>query len=181
MRPREPSSDPVDRPPRFLDLTGAERDRVVPVIRDGFVGIYRWHAKRTLREVPTVRGLELDDALVGASLLDRLAPEVGYVYYVIVRSSHRHRGFGRLLLDDALRIYGAAEVQVVYAAVQADNVPSGRLFASRGFRPVERRETGWKDGGLGAWGLRSRMRLVPGERLLGRRLRSPDGAPVPGP
>jgi ribosomal protein S18 acetylase RimI-like enzyme len=148
------------------------------VIRDGFVGIYRWHAKRTLREVPTVRGLEIGSELVGASLLDRLAPDVGYVYYVVVLSAHRGRGFGRILLDDALGRFDEAGVAVVYAAVRADNDPSRGLFARRGFRTVERQEKGWKDGGLGAWGLRSRMRLVPGELLLGLRIRAPDGARV---
>ncbi len=166
---------------RLVDLPPAERERVVPVIRDGFVGIYRWHAKRTLREVPTVRGLERGGELVGASLLDRLAPDVGYVYYVVVRSAYRGRGFGGRLLDDALRRFDGDGVAVVYAAVQADNAPSRRLFARRGFRTVERKETGWKEGGLGAWGLRSRMRLVPGELLLGLRLRTPDGARVSPP
>ena len=155
---------------RLVDLAGAERERAVPVIRDGFVGIYRWHAKRTLREVPTVRAVTRDGEVVGVSLLDRLAPEVGYVYYIVVLSALRRRGIARALLDDALASFGASGAWVVYAAVQADNLPSRRLFERRGFRSVERKETGWREGGLGAWGLRSRMRLVPGELLLGLRL-----------
>jgi L-amino acid N-acyltransferase YncA len=161
---------------RLLDLTGDERERAVPVIRDGFVGIYRWHAKRTLREVPTVRAATPDGEVLGVSLLDRLAPEVGYVYYIVVLSAHRGRGIGRALLDDALAIFRRTGAWVVYAAVQADNVPSRRLFERRGFRTVERKETGWREGGLGAWGLRSRMRLVPGELLLGLRLVVPPEA-----
>jgi len=137
------------------------------------VGIYRWHAKRTLREVPVVRGAEQGDALVGVSLLDVLAPEVGYVYYLIVLSTHRGQGLGGRLLDDALQLFRARGIEVVYAAVQADNAPSVAVFTHRGFREVERKETSWKDGGLGAWGLRSRMRLVPGELLLGLRLSPP--------
>jgi L-amino acid N-acyltransferase YncA len=160
----------------LVDLHGDARERAVPVIRDGFVGIYRWHAKRTLREVPTVRAAELHGEVVGVSLLDRLVPEVGYVYYVVVLGAHRGRGLGGLLLDDALRLFRAQDVEVVYAAVQADNVASLRVCERRGFRAVERKETGWREGGLGAWGLRSRMRLVPGERLLGLRLRDPRAA-----
>ena len=71
----------------------------------------------------------------------------------------------------AIARYRGRTVEVVYAAAQSDNAASLRLFESRGFREVARKETGWQDGGLGAWGLRSRMRLVPGERLLGLRLR----------
>jgi hypothetical protein len=36
---------------------------------------------------------------------------------------------------------------------------------------VARKELGWREGGLGAWGLRSRMRIISGETLYGRRLR----------
>ena len=155
----------------LVDLEGAERERAVPVIRDAFVGIYRWHAKRQLREVPWVRGVVQDEEVVGVALLDLLAPEVGYVYYVAVLTAHRRHGLGAVLLDDAIARYRGRTVEVVYAAAQSDNAASLRLFESRGFREVARKETGWQDGGLGAWGLRSRMRLVPGERLLGLRLR----------
>jgi ribosomal protein S18 acetylase RimI-like enzyme len=175
---RAVGSPPPQRPvePVLIDLDGGDRERAVPLIRDGFVGIYRWHAKRTLREVPVVRGLEVGGELVGVSLLDRLAPEVGYVYYVVVLRPHRSQGYGLRLLDDALGRFGGEGVEVVYAAVRSDNLASRRLFARRGFRTVERKETGWKEGGLGAWGLRSRMRLVPGEQLLGLRIGGPAGA-----
>ncbi|HYA10386.1 MAG TPA: GNAT family N-acetyltransferase [Thermoplasmata archaeon] len=162
------------------DLEDADRERAVPVLRDGFVGIYRWHAKRTLRDVPTVRAAELGGEVVGVSLLDRLLPEVGYVYYIAVLSPHRRRGVASLLLDDALERFRAGPVEVVYAAVREENLPSRRLFEGRGFRSVERKGTGWRDGGLGAWGLRSRMLLVHGEVLLGLRLRPPAAAPAGG-
>ena len=174
----EPPSSSDPRAVELVDLEGTGRERAIPVIRDGFVGIYRWHAKRTLREVPTVRAVQLGGEVVAVSLLDRLVPEVGYVYYISVKTAHRGTGLGSRLLDDALERFRTRGVQVVFAAVQSDNVPSLRLFERRGFRPVERRETVWKQGGLGAWGLRSRMRLVPGERLLGLRLRGPDPGSV---
>jgi len=179
VTPSRPSdgAELTSSPPRLVDLVGPERERAVPVIRDGFVGIYRWHAKRTLREVPIVRAVEARGEVVGATLLDLLVPEVGYVYYLMVLSEHRRHGLGGLLLDDALAIFRARAVEVVYGAVQSDNAPSQRLFARRGFREVARKETGWREGGLGAWGLRSRMWIVPGERLLGLRL-APTG-PTP--
>ena len=173
MRAGRPPATPGRRPAgvSLVDLVGDERERAVPVIRDGFVGIYRWHAKRTLREVPTVRGALVGGEVVGVSLLDRLVPEVGYVYYVAVLSGYRRQGVGGALLDDALDHFRGHGVQVVYAAVQADNVASRRVCERRGFREVERKGVGWREGGLSAWGLRSRMRLVPGERLLGLRIR----------
>jgi ribosomal protein S18 acetylase RimI-like enzyme len=160
------AAPPID----LIDLPPTERERAVPVLLDSFVGIYRWHAKRTLREVQVVRGAEQAGELVGVAMLERLVPEVGYVYYIAVSSAHRNQGIGGRLLDDAVDRFRREGAQVLYAAVQSDNAPSLALFTSRGLRSVERKERGYQEGGLGAWGLRSRMRLVYGELLLGRRL-----------
>ncbi len=157
----------------LAELAATERERAVPVLIDSFVGIYRWHAKRTLREVPLVRVAELAGEVVGVALLDRLVPRVGYVYYIAVLARHRGEGIGSRLLADALDRFRPAGVEVVYAAVRAENAPSRALFEHRGFQTVARKERLWSEGGLGAWGLRSRMRLVPGEVLLGLRLRPP--------
>ena len=178
--PPGPAGEPDPVRPILGDLAEPERDRALPVLRDGFVGIYRWHAKRQLRQVPWVRAVVVGSEVVGVSLLDRLAPEVGYVYYVAVLSAYRRRGLGGELLDDALERFRGHSAEVVYAAVQVGNVPSRRLFESRGFREVARKEQGWKEGGLGAWGLRSRMMLVSGEQLLGLRLRPPAEGPATG-
>jgi ribosomal protein S18 acetylase RimI-like enzyme len=158
------------------DLGVGERDRAVPVIVDSFVGIYRWHAKRTLRSVQTVRAATADGEVVGVSLLERLTPAVGYVYYLAVRRAFRRRGIAARLLDDALAGFSRERIRVVYAAAEEDNVGSIALFRSRRFRTVERKELGYAEGGLGAWGLRSRMWIVSGEILLGLRL-----APEPDP
>jgi ribosomal protein S18 acetylase RimI-like enzyme len=154
---------------RLVDLAGTDRERAVPVVVDSFVGIYRWHAKRTLREVSSVRAILVDGEVVGLSMLERLTPEVGYVYYLAVRRAYRRQGIGARLLDDAIRGFVATGIRVVYGAAEDDNTGSIALFRSRGFRIVERKELGYREGGLGAWGLRSRMWLVSGEVLLGRR------------
>lgn len=157
--------------PRIVDLVGADRERAIPALRESFEGYYRWHAKRTLLEIPRVRAVQVDGVVLGAALLETLLPEVGYVFYVFVGSGQRGRGIGGALLDDALAWFRERKVWVVYAAAEEDNGPSLALFRSRGFRLVERKEKGWKEGGLGAWGLRSRMHIVYGEVLLGLDLR----------
>ena len=154
----------------LVELPVGAREVAVPVLVDSFVGIYRWHAKRTLRDVLWVRGARLGGEIVGVSLLELLTSEVGYVYYLAVLAARRGEGIGALLLDDALERFHRSQIRVVYGAAEKDNAPSLGLFRSRGFRVVERRELGYADGGLGAWGLRSRMRLVHGERLMGKRL-----------
>ncbi|HLN51804.1 MAG TPA: GNAT family N-acetyltransferase [Thermoplasmata archaeon] len=157
-------------PFRLIDLVGDDRERALPILKESFEGIYRWHAKRTMRDIPVFRAVEADGVVVGASMLDRLTPEVGYLYYVFVGRDHRRRGIAGTLLDDALGRFRSEEVRVVYAAAEEENAASRGLFRSRGFREVERKEPGWLEGGLGAWGLRTRMRLVSGEVLMGLRL-----------
>jgi ribosomal protein S18 acetylase RimI-like enzyme len=171
---------PVSESPALIDLVDGDRERAVPVVRDGFEGIYRWHAKRTLRDIERVRGLEVGTEIVGVSMLEHLLPEVGYVYYVVVMTPWRRRGLAVRLLDDALAWFSGSGTRVVYAAAEEDNTASLALFRSRGFRVVDRDEPRFSDGGLGAWGLRSRMRIVYGEVLLGLRLRpEPPSGPVP--
>lgn len=154
----------------IVTLVGPAREALVPVLKESFTGYYRWHAKRQLREVPTVRGLRVQGAWWGAAELDRLAPEVGYVAYLFVARAHRRAGVGAALLDDALARFRADGITLVYAVAAATNRASIGLFRSRGFRTVRAGERNWREGGLGAWGLRSRMRIIGGERLLARRL-----------
>jgi ribosomal protein S18 acetylase RimI-like enzyme len=161
----------VPEPPAttMIDLNGADRERAVPILIASFEGIYRWHAKRTLRDISRVRAVVRGGTLAGISMLERLAPEVGYVYYLAVDPAFRGQGVGGVLLDDALRSFREAGASVVYGAAEEENQPSRRLFLSRGFREVAKHETGYREGGLGAWGLRSRMRIVYGELLYGLR------------
>jgi ribosomal protein S18 acetylase RimI-like enzyme len=160
--------------PRYptVELLGPERDRAIAALKESFTGIYRWHAKRTLREISTVRAVEDDREVVDVSMTELLDADVAYVYYLFVAAAHRGRGIASTLLDEAIERFAGSGAEVVYAACEEENLPSLRLFSSRGFRTVGRKETGFREGGLGAWGYQSRMRLVRGELLLGRRLRS---------
>ena len=50
-------------------LEGEARELAIPVLKEGFEGIYRWHAKRTLRSVGTVRAAWTGGQLAGVALL----------------------------------------------------------------------------------------------------------------
>ena len=161
----------------IISLADDERPLAVPVLIDSFTGIYRWHAKRTLREATWVRAAREGSEVVGVALLERLNEEVGYVYHFAVLSRFRGKKVGGALLDDALAWLQHHGARIAYAVVTEDNAPSERLFRSRGFRSIDRKELSYQEGGLGAWGLRSRMRIVYGEVLMGRRLGSPTEDP----
>jgi ribosomal protein S18 acetylase RimI-like enzyme len=165
----------------IIELGRSDRERAVPVLIDSFTGIYRWHAKRTLFEVSKVRAFLRDGEVAGLTMLEEIAPGVGYVYYIAVRARVRGHGVGGRLLDDALEQFRAGGFRIAYAAAEEDNAESIALFRSRGFRLVERKETSYREGGLGAWGLRSKMWIVSGEVLLGLRLapEPPGVAPDP--
>jgi len=172
-RSNEPSSLEI------RDLPTSDRERALPVIFDSFTGIYRWHAKRTLRSVSRVRGAWQAGELVGVAMLELLDPAVGYVYYVAVLRQCRRQGVARRLLDDALELFRKQRARVVFAAAEEENTASLRLFEARGFRRTEPKERLWSEGGLGAWGLRSRMMVVSGELLLGLRLSPEPGTGIP--
>ncbi|HTP54789.1 MAG TPA: GNAT family N-acetyltransferase [Thermoplasmata archaeon] len=159
--------------PPIVDLSGPDRDRAIDALKQSFTGIYRWHAKRTLRAIASVRAIEVGGAVVAVAMTERFDREVAYVYYLFVATAHRERGLASRLLDDALARFRQGGAVVAYAACEEENAPSLRLFGSRGFRRVDRGEPGFREGGLGAWGYRSRMRIVPGEVLLGLRLSDP--------
>ncbi|MCI4322390.1 MAG: GNAT family N-acetyltransferase, partial [Thermoplasmata archaeon] len=152
----------------IIDLVGADRERALPVLRDGFTGVYRWHAKKTLGEVDRVRALVLAQEVVGVTLLAGLVPDVGYLYYIAVATAQRGKGVGGRLLDDAIAIFNEDGRTVAYVATEPENMAMVAALRRRGFREVERKELGFAEGGLGAWGLRSRMTLVWGEILMGR-------------
>ena len=161
----------------IIDLVGADRERALPVLRDGFTGVYRWHAKKTLGEVDRVRALVLAQEVVGVTLLAGLVPDVGYLYYISVATAQRGKGVGGRLLDDAIAIFNEEGRTVAYVATEPENMAMVAALRRRGFREVERKELGFAEGGLGAWGLRSRMTLVWGEILMGRRLRPQSSKP----
>ncbi len=164
----------------LTELTDGARENAVPVIVDSFTGIYRWHAKRTLRSVSRVRGAWRSGELVGVSMLELLDPAVGYVYYLAVLRSHRRSGVARRLLDDALDLFRKCRGP---SRLRRGGRGQLRLFAAvreRGFRPTAPKERSWREGGLGAWGFRSRMMVVSGELLLGLRL-SPEPDASAGP
>ena len=100
------------------------------------------------------------------------APGSGYVYYVVVAPSERGRGVGGFLLDDALQRLRAQGAEEVFASVRVDNVPSNRLFLSRGFSRKPFKDVARSKGFLRAVKLWSRMVVVPGERVLVKVLRS---------
>ena len=99
-------------------------------------------------------------------MLKTLEGNVGYVYYIAVAKASRKKGIGKLLLDDALRIFSASGVKEIFASVEKDNEPSEALFAAKGFTRTSFGEVSKRHGSLHTVNMYRAMTVVPGEILL---------------
>lgn len=153
-------------PVRIIEVTGAGRAGLRPIIEQSFRGIYRWHALRTLADVHRVRASSEGNLVMGLAMFTMLQPGMGYLYYVAVIPSRRGTGLGGVLLDNALSELRAEGAGEVLACIRRDNAASIRLFASRGFARERFREVVRSRGLAGAAKLWRRMVVAPGERVF---------------
>lgn len=136
---------------------------VKTVLAESFTGMYLWHAMRTLSRTKDVLCAFGPTGIAGASILKKLG-EFGYVYYIAVKRAYRNRGIGALLLDRAIDFFQWS--RGVFASVEEDNIPSLRLFESRGFQRVGFSWLQSKVGLARAVKLYQEMTVVPGEVVL---------------
>jgi ribosomal protein S18 acetylase RimI-like enzyme len=150
----------------IVDVPPGERTALEQILQESFRGWYLRHSKGILREVEVVRAAMSSGAPVGLIMLKMLGSGVAYVYYVAVARVHRRTGVARLLLEDALRRLGATGAVEVFASVEDDNAPSGRLFAAEGFTRTSFTEVSRRHGTLRALNMYRMMVVVPGEVLM---------------
>ncbi len=148
----------------------ASRHTIEPILEESFEGLYLRHSMRTLKEIETVRAAMLAGAPVGAIMVKKLEPGVGYVYYVAVARSHREKGIAAMLLEDAIEKFRSEGIEDAYASVEEENVASWGLFAAQGFSKTSFAEVAKRFGALRAVNMYRVMMVVPGEALLHRRL-----------
>jgi ribosomal protein S18 acetylase RimI-like enzyme len=151
---------------RVEDVPAEFRGRLVSIIDQSFTGIYRWHARRTLRSVRWVRQAIQDGAPAGLVMLTMLGQRTGYLYYLAVTPSRRGGGVGGTLLDDALQVLHAAGASEGYACAREDNTPSIKLLQSRDFVKMSFRELARLRGPMAAAALWVRMVVAPGETVF---------------
>ncbi len=149
-----------------VDVPAAKRAGLEWILEESFEGWYLMHSKRTFRDIEFVRAAMLSGKPVGLVMLKTLGGSVGYVYYIAVARAQRKKGVGKLLLNDALRIFKASRVEEVFASVEKHNKPSEALFASEGFTATSFGEVSKKYGNLHTLNMYREMLVVPGEVLL---------------
>ncbi len=159
------------RSPLHIELvpTGA-RESLTVLLEQSFTGMYRWHAKRTLRSVRWVRRASIGGADVGLVMCTMLETGSGYIPYVAVSPSQRGQGIGGALLDDALHLLRSEAAREVFACVRPDNIPSIRLFGSRGFAVTGFRGLASSKGITRAARNFIRMVVAPGEKVFKKAL-----------
>ena len=154
----------------ILDVPAGKRTELDWILEESFEGWYLMHSRRTLRDVELVRAAISSGKPVGLVMLKTLEGGAGYVYYIAVSKANRKKGIGKLLLEDALRIFSASKVKEVFASVEKDNEPSEALFASEGFTKTSFGEVSKRHGSLHTVNMYRAMTVVPGEILLRKSL-----------
>lgn len=150
---------------QIFSVPKQERFKYEWILGEGFSGLYLWHARRLLYSDEEVRGALLDGSPAGLTILKRIEPNIGYVYYIAVARRFRHMGVGGALLDDAIALFAAESRKEVYASIEEHNAESIRLFVSRGFRPTGFDELKNRYGAIRAAKIWAEMLVVPGETL----------------
>ena len=150
----------------IVDVPTGKRARLEWILEESFEGWYLMHSKRILRDVEVVRAAMSSGKPVGLVMLKTLEGSVGYVYYIAVAKAHRKKGIAKQLLEDALRVFKASQVEEVLASVEEDNKPSEALFASEGFTRTSFHEVSKRHGSLHTLNMYREMLVVPGEVLL---------------
>jgi ribosomal protein S18 acetylase RimI-like enzyme len=150
----------------ITDAPSEKRAGLDWILEESFEGWYLMHSRRTLRDIGLVRAAMLSGKPVGLVMLKTLDGNVGYVYYIAVARASRNKGVGKLLLDDALRLFKASNVKEVFASIEKDNEPSEALFAAEGFTKTSFSEVSKRHGSLHTVNMYRAMTVVPGEVLL---------------
>ena len=150
----------------ITDVPAGKRAELEWILQESFEGWYLMHSKRTLRDVELVRAAMSSGKPVGLVMLKTLEGSVGYVYYIAVAMANRNKGIGKLLLEDALRLFKSSGVKEVFASVEKDNEPSEALFAAEGFTKTSFGEVSKRHGSLHTVNMYRAMTVVPGEVLL---------------
>ena len=150
----------------ITDVSPGKRHELEWILEESFEGWYLWHSKKTLRDVELVRAAMSSGRPAGLVMLKTLEGTVGYVYYIAVARASRNKGIGKLLVEDALRLFKASDLKEVFASVEKDNDPSEALFASEGFTKTSFGEVSKRHGSLHAANMYRAMTVVPGEILL---------------
>ncbi len=150
----------------IADVPAGKRAELDWILEESFEGWYLMHSRRTLRDIELVRAAVSSGRPIGLIMLKTLEGSVGYVYYIAVSKANRKKGIGKLLLDDALRIFRASSLKEVFASVEKDNEPSEALFAAEGFTRTSFGEVSKRHGSLHTVNMYRAMTVVPGEVLL---------------
>jgi ribosomal protein S18 acetylase RimI-like enzyme len=150
----------------IVDVPAGKRAGLEWILEESFEGWYLMHSRRTLRDIELVRAAMVSSQPVGVVMLKTLEEGMGYVYYIAVPRAQRKKGIGKLLLEDALRIFRTSNVKEVFASVEVKNIPSEALFASEGFTRTSFGEVSKRHGNLHTLNMYREMLVVPGEVLL---------------
>lgn len=85
-----------------------------------------------------------EEEIIGYGILRILASE-GELESIAIREEYRGRGYGRLLLEEFLRIAELAGTEKLFLEVREGNQAGIQLYESAGFKVFSRRKSYYRD------------------------------------
>lgn len=152
---------PILRAAREKDLpeiTGLEQE---------IFGVHAWSENSVREELtnPTRRYTVLADSRQSPEILGYagvfVAGQQADVQTVAVRADCRGRGYGRIMLNELLRIAAQAGAREIFLEVRADNQTAIRLYESNGFKRIDRRAGYYQPDGVDALVMKAPIPATP--------------------
>lgn len=109
----------------------------------GYEGIYdseQWAALNSSQEHCNV--LIHNGNAIGFILFTKLFGIEGHIRALAISKQYRNKGFGKILLDNAIATLKANDVQCIVASVYEDCIDSSQFWIKQGFQMMKDPETG---------------------------------------
>lgn len=102
--------------------------------RGNYRAAYNHFSQELKKPADTWRVLRINDNPVGFTTFYMEKPRVGHITLLAVNKNHRRKGFGRLLMNEAIRRLKKWGAKIITIYTSYDNLKAQQLYQSLGFK-----------------------------------------------